>query len=137
MCEIFYSKLSFICNDLQPNFAYVYLEVKSFSFLLLFIKFRHHLWLFVEFYGRLRLLADRLVFHQAEIENSILLEKLFWPTVSRKTFEIRGWRPRICKNSKIPRTVFQTVKGQTKSNKNVIDNFGDNFYHSPLLVLFC
>ena len=28
---------------------------------------------------------------------------------SRKTFEIRGWRPRICK---ISRTIIQTVKGQ-------------------------
>ena len=29
--------------------------------------------------------------------NGILLPKLFWPTVRKKTFEIRGWRPRICK----------------------------------------
>ena len=24
MCELFYSKLSFICNDLQPNFAFIW-----------------------------------------------------------------------------------------------------------------
>jgi hypothetical protein len=28
--------------------------------------------------------------------NGILIPKLIWPIV-RKTFEIRGWRPRICK----------------------------------------
>ena len=38
---------------------------------------------------------------------------MFWPTVrkklfqwSRKTFEIRGWRPRICKISEITRTIY-------------------------------
>ena len=41
----------------------------------------------------------------------ILLPKLFRPTVRkmfywlRKTFEIRGWRPRICKNFEITRTI--------------------------------
>ena len=43
----------------------------------------------------------------------ILLPKLFWPTVrkklfywSRKTFEIEGWRPRICKNFEITWTIY-------------------------------
>ena len=31
---------------------------------------------------------------------------------SRKTFEIRGWRPRICKMFEITRTKIQTVKVQ-------------------------
>ena len=44
--------------------------------------------------------------------NGILLAKLFWPTVRKnchsdqeKTFEILGWRPRICKDFEIPRTI--------------------------------
>ena len=46
------------------------------------------------------------------LKNGILLPKLFWPIVrkncstwSRKTFEIQGWRPRICKNFEITRTI--------------------------------
>ena len=42
------------------------------------------------------------------LKNGILLPKLFWPTVRKncssdrkRTFEIRGWRPRICKNFEI------------------------------------
>ena len=45
--------------------------------------------------------------------NSFLLPKLFWPTVRkklslwlRKTFEIRGWRPRIYKIFEITRTIY-------------------------------
>ena len=40
--------------------------------------------------------------------NRILLPKLFWPTVRKKcpTFEIRGWRPRICKIFEITRTIY-------------------------------
>ena len=46
--------------------------------------------------------------------NGILLPKLFWPTVrkncssdrEKKPFEIRGWRPRICKIFEITRTIF-------------------------------
>ena len=47
------------------------------------------------------------------IRNGILLPKLFWPTVRKncpsdreKTYEIRGWRPRICKNFEITRTIY-------------------------------
>ena len=43
----------------------------------------------------------------------ILLPKLFWPTVrkncssdQKKTFEIWGWRPRICKIFEIFRTIY-------------------------------
>jgi hypothetical protein len=39
----------------------------------------------------------------AEI-NGILLPKLFYWL--RKTFEIRGWRPRICKNFEITWTIY-------------------------------
>ena len=49
--------------------------------------------------------------------NGILLPKLFWPTVrnklfywSRKTFEIRGWRPRICKIFEITRTIYSSIE---------------------------
>ena len=42
---------------------------------------------------------------QSKVWNSILLPKLFWPTV-RKTFEIRGWRPRFCKIFEITRTIY-------------------------------
>ena len=35
----------------------------------------------------------------------ILLPKLFWPTV-KKTVEIWGWRPRICKMFEIRRTIY-------------------------------
>ena len=45
--------------------------------------------------------------------NGILLLKLFWPTVrkkmfwwSRKTFEIRGWKPRIFKIFEITWTIY-------------------------------
>ena len=45
-------------------------------------------------------------------KNGILLPKLFWPTVRKncssdrnKNFEIRGWRPRICKNFVITKTI--------------------------------
>ena len=52
--------------------------------------------------------------------NGILLPKLFWPTVrrncssnrERKTFEIQGLSPRICKNFEITKQFIQTVKGQ-------------------------
>ena len=51
-----------------------------------------------------------------------LLPKLFWPIVrkkkfywSRKTFEIRGWRPRLCKLFEIPRTIY--------SNSEMSDQF--------------
>ena len=37
--------------------------------------------------------------------NGIFLPKSFWPTV-RKTFEIRGWRPRICKIFEITRMIY-------------------------------
>ena len=47
-----------------------------------------------------------------EKANGILLPKLFWPTVRRNCssdgetfFEIRGWRPRICKHFEITRTI--------------------------------
>ena len=47
------------------------------------------------------------------VRHVILLPKLFWPTVrkklfywSRKTFDIRGWRPRIFKNFEITRTIY-------------------------------
>ena len=43
----------------------------------------------------------------------ILLPKLFWPTVKKKcssdwekTFEIQGWRLRICKNFEITWTIY-------------------------------
>ena len=45
--------------------------------------------------------------------NCILLPKLFWSTVRKilssdweKTFEIRGWRLRICKKFGISRTIY-------------------------------
>ena len=41
--------------------------------------------------------------------NCILLPKLFWPTVRKnrkKTFEFRGWMPRICKIFGITRTIY-------------------------------
>ena len=47
--------------------------------------------------------------------NGILLPKLFWPTVrkivtwSRKTFEIQGWRQRICKMFEITRTIYSNM----------------------------
>ena len=44
--------------------------------------------------------------------NGILLPKLFLPTV-RKTFEIRGCRPTICKNEITKEQFIQTVKGQS------------------------
>ena len=44
--------------------------------------------------------------------NGILLPKLFWPTVRKncssdwgKTFQIRCWRPRICKIFEITKTI--------------------------------
>ena len=46
-----------------------------------------------------------------KFRNGILLPKLFWPTVRRNCssdrdfFEIRGSRPRICKNFEITRTI--------------------------------
>ena len=36
--------------------------------------------------------------------SDLLWEKLFY--LSRKTFEIRGWRPRICKSFEITRTIY-------------------------------
>ena len=53
-----------------------------------------------------------LFWMKKENRNGILLPKLFWPTVrkncssDRKTFEIRGWRPRICKIFQITRTIY-------------------------------
>ena len=50
---------------------------------------------------------------RAKTNFGILLPKLFWPTVRKncssdweKTFEIRGWRLRICKTFKITRTIY-------------------------------
>ena len=45
------------------------------------------------------------VFPSTQMKIGILLPKLFWPTV-RKTFEIRGWRPRICKIFEITRAIY-------------------------------
>ena len=49
--------------------------------------------------------------------NGILLPKLFWPTVRKKcssdrgkTFEIQGWRLRICNNFEINRTIFSNCE---------------------------
>ena len=57
-------------------------------------------------------LGWRLVSSAGEIRNGILLPKLFWPTVRKNCssdrdffFEIRGWRPRICKNFEITKTI--------------------------------
>ena len=69
--------------------------------------------LFVYFFARVNLPSVDIA---AKIrKNGILLPKLFWPTVGKKCsgywdffFEIQGWRPRICKNLEITRT----VKGQ-------------------------
>ena len=51
-------------------------------------------------------------FKVSSMKNGILLPKLFWPTVRKncssdrwKTFEIWGWRSRICKNFEITRTI--------------------------------
>ena len=48
-----------------------------------------------------------------QTRNGILLANLFWPTVRKncssdrgKTFEIRGCRPRICKNFETTRTIY-------------------------------
>ena len=46
--------------------------------------------------------------------HGILLPKLFWPTVrknwssDREKLVIRGWRPRICKNFEITRTIYSS-----------------------------
>ena len=52
-----------------------------------------------------------------EGRNGILLPKLFWPTVRKncssdqeKTFEIRGWRPRICKIFEITRLIYSNCE---------------------------
>ena len=48
----------------------------------------------------------------AKSRNGILLPKLFWPAEKKmfnwvwKTFEIRGWRPRICEFFEIIRTIY-------------------------------
>ena len=81
MCELFYSKLFFIYNDLQPNFAFI---LKWNIFLFFNFKFRHHPWLFVAFYWRPRLWADPLVSHQAEIKMVFCLKNcsdLLWEKV--------------------------------------------------------
>ena len=51
--------------------------------------------------------------YEVALLNGILFQKLFLPTErkklflwSRKTFEIRGWRPRICKIFEISRTIY-------------------------------
>ena len=53
--------------------------------------------------------------------NGIMLSKLFLPTVtkklfywSRKTFEIRGWRPRICKIFEIIWTIYSNSERSEK-----------------------
>ena len=57
-----------------------------------------------------------IVFFLATMYNGILLPKLFWPTVRKNcSFEIRGWRPRICKIFEITRTICLSVKGQQNS----------------------
>ena len=55
----------------------------------------------------------RAVYNKVWCRNSILLTKLFWHTVrkncslqSRKTFEIWGWRLRICKIFEVTWTFF-------------------------------
>ena len=40
----------------------------------------------------------------------ILLPKLFWPTAKKKTVEIWGWRPRICKTFEIRRTIHSNIE---------------------------
>ena len=63
----------------------------------------------------LKLCPEFLNFVQKII--GILLPKLFWPTVRKncssdweKTFEIRGWRPRICNIFEITRKIYSNTE---------------------------
>ena len=69
-------------------------------------------------------------------DNGILLPKLFWPTVRKKmllwlkkTFEIRGWGPRICNFFEITRTIYYLDFNQRKVCMY-------NLNYEPLNVLF-
>ena len=63
--------------------------------------------------------------HQPEstfLCNGIFLPKFFWPTVRKncssnreKTFEIRGWRSRICKIFEITRTIYSNSERSEQS----------------------
>ena len=50
---------------------------------------------------------------QEQVKKAFYYQKLFWPfnlwiNWLRKTFEIRGWRPRICKFFEITRTIYSS-----------------------------
>ena len=85
--------------------------------------------------------------------NSILLPKFFWPTErkkmlqwSKKTFEIRGWKPRIFKIFEITRTIYSNRErseqflvtecffnlfleiSQISKNRTIIIQIGKNYW---------
>ena len=59
--------------------------------------------------------------------NCILLSKLFWPAVRK--IEIRGWRPRICKNFEITRTICSNSE---RSEQFLVTKCFSNYFPSFL-----
>ena len=90
-------EISFL--EFKINFCFYNLTKKTSNWLFIFLMIvqPYMIWnVFFEIFG-----------------NGILLPKLFWPTLRKncssdreKTFEIRGWRPRIYKNFEITRAVY-------------------------------
>ena len=97
--QTFYS--SFIFLPIQ--FGYLILHYVSWPWKWLMIQGLSNV---IKFKGKFK-----YQFHKASNteDYSILLPKLFWPTV-RKCFEIQGWWPRICKRFDITRTIWSNSK---------------------------
>ena len=83
--------------------------------------------------------------HKDVFWNGILLPKLFWPTVRKKcssdrgkTFEIRGWRPIICKNFEITSAIhWNSESSEEFKLEKMIEfrNIQENLYFVSKIVL--
>ena len=75
---------------------------------------------------------------------SILFRKMFWPTV-RKTYssdqekllKVRGWKPRICKNCEITRTIYLKSERSEEFFKQIIFKLISGSFYRPNTFLSC